>query len=92
MGGKAAAQGGEQRVVVAGGQAFDGLGADFEAVGVVARFAAERVRQQLVALAQPEQRQAVFVGLSQPAGGTLAPIGFVAHHFVRAGDHGGGAA
>ncbi|MNS53986.1 hypothetical protein D3C72_867640 [compost metagenome] len=80
--GEGAGQAGQQLVAGGRGQQFDGLRADFAARRVVAHLAAQRIRQQLVAVAHAEHGQFSGGGLAQPGGGVFAP-GFL----VR--DHGG---
>ncbi len=73
---------GHELVAGGGRQQFHGLGAHFAPRRVVADLAAQRVRQQLMAVADAEHRQPSIHGLAQPGGGVFAP-GFLI------GDHGG---
>ncbi|MNS58552.1 hypothetical protein D3C72_914740 [compost metagenome] len=53
--------------------------------GVVGHFAAQRVGQQLVAVADAEHRHVVVRGLPQPGGTAFAPFGVVGDEGGRAG-------
>jgi uncharacterized protein YciI len=63
----------EQRIVVAVGQAFDRDGADFAAVRVVVDASAERMREQLMAVADAEHGAAGVDRLREPLRGAFAP-------------------
>lgn len=56
LGGKARGQAGEQRILLGRRRQLDGHGADFASARVGADRAAQRMRQQLVAIADAKQR------------------------------------
>ena len=61
--------------------------ADLRAARMVAGLAAERMREQLVAIADAEHRRALRHGAREPAGGAFAPVLAVRHHRMRTGQH-----
>jgi hypothetical protein len=79
-------QAGEQRIPLRRGMQVDAHRAHLAPDLVRADLAAQRMGDQLVAVADAEQRQAGVGGIAQPVGGALAPGMAVGNHRRRAGD------
>lgn len=60
--------------------------AEFASVGIVANFAAERVSQQLVSVANAQDRYSRFDRVTQPLRGAFAPCVMFCHHRVGTAD------
>src|SRR5690606_806784 len=86
LGQEALRQAGEQRIAFGLRTRVDGDGAHLAAAGVVGDRAAQRVRQQLVAIADAEQLRAFVGRVAKPVGRALAPGFAVADHGAGAAD------
>jgi len=76
-------QAGKQRISRGGGGQVDVDRAHFAAIRVVADLARKGVSEQLMAIADAQQRQAGLPRLAQPGGTALAPIQVLGHHRCR---------
>jgi len=79
-------QAAEQRIVRGIGMQLDRDGAHLAPRRVVADLAAQCMRQQLVAVADAEQRRARMRGIAQPLRAALAPVAALGDHRSRTGD------